>query len=58
MLKIGDSDVLLVIDVQNDFCPGGSLAISNGNEVVPVINKLAERFQHVIFTQDWHPAGP
>jgi nicotinamidase/pyrazinamidase len=57
MMKVGESDVLLVIDVQNDFCPGGSLAISNGNEVIPVINKLAERFQHVIFTQDWHPLG-
>jgi nicotinamidase/pyrazinamidase len=57
MMKIGESDVLLVIDVQNDFCPGGSLAISNGDEVVPIINKLAARFQHVILTQDWHPPG-
>jgi nicotinamidase/pyrazinamidase len=57
MLKIGDSDAFLVIDVQNDFCPGGSLAISNGNEVVPIINRLAERFRHVILTQDWHPTG-
>ena len=57
MLKIGDSDALLVIDVQNDFCPGGSLAISNGDEVVPIINRLAKRFQHVILTQDWHPTG-
>ncbi|HZR57599.1 MAG TPA: bifunctional nicotinamidase/pyrazinamidase [Terriglobales bacterium] len=57
MLKIGDSDVLLVIDVQNDFCPGGALAISNADEVVPIINKLAEHFQHIILTQDWHPPG-
>jgi nicotinamidase/pyrazinamidase len=57
MLKIGDSDALLVIDVQNDFCPGGSLAISNGNEVVPIINRLVKQFRHVILTQDWHPTG-
>lgn len=46
---------LLVIDVQNDFCPGGKLAVPEGDEVVPVINKLADRFDHVIQTQDWHP---
>jgi nicotinamidase/pyrazinamidase len=51
------SDVLLVIDVQNDFCPGGSLAVSGGNEVVPVVNRLARQFDHVVLTQDWHPAG-
>ncbi len=51
------SDVLLVVDVQNDFCPGGALAISQGDAVVPVINRLTERFDHVVLTQDWHPAG-
>jgi len=56
-MKIGDSDVLLVIDVQNDFCPGGSLAVPEGDRVVPVINALARRFRHVVLTQDWHPAG-
>jgi nicotinamidase/pyrazinamidase len=53
---IGENDVLIVIDVQNDFCPGGSLAVPRGDEVVPVINRLAKRFQHVVLTQDWHPA--
>jgi nicotinamidase/pyrazinamidase len=48
---------LLVIDVQNDFCPGGSLAVADGDRVVPVINRLAPRFQKVVATQDWHPPG-
>jgi nicotinamidase/pyrazinamidase len=52
-----DNDVLLIIDVQNDFCPGGALAVADGDAVVPVINRLAERFDHVVLTQDWHPAG-
>jgi nicotinamidase/pyrazinamidase len=51
------TDLLLVIDVQNDFCPGGTLAVADGDAVVPVINRLAERFAHVVLTQDWHPAG-
>ena len=50
------TDALLVIDVQNDFCPGGALAVENGDAVVPVINRLMERFETVIYTQDWHPA--
>ena len=50
-------DLLLVIDVQNDFCPGGALAVSDGDAVVPTINRIAQRFGHVILTQDWHPAG-
>jgi nicotinamidase/pyrazinamidase len=53
----GDRDVLIVVDVQNDFCPGGSLAVPRGDEVVPVINGLATRFRHVVLTQDWHPRG-
>jgi nicotinamidase/pyrazinamidase len=48
---------LIVIDVQNDFCPGGALAVAGGDEVVPRINELIGRFDHVILTQDWHPAG-
>ena len=48
---------LLVIDVQNDFCPGGSLAVPEGDRVVPVINRLAPRFTKVVATQDWHPPG-
>lgn len=47
-------DVLIVIDAQNDFCPGGALAVPNGAEIMPLINRLAERFEHVILTQDWH----
>jgi nicotinamidase/pyrazinamidase len=50
-------DLLLVIDVQNDFCPGGALAVGEGDAVVPVINRLAEQFDHVALTQDWHPAA-
>lgn len=49
--------VLLVIDVQNDFCPGGALPVPKGDQVVPVINKLIGRFGHVLQTQDWHPPG-
>jgi nicotinamidase/pyrazinamidase len=49
------SDALIGIDVQNDFCPGGALAVPRGDEVVPVINRLAGRFRHVVLTQDWHP---
>jgi nicotinamidase/pyrazinamidase len=53
--KLTDRDVLLIIDVQNDFCPGGALAVESGNEVVPLINRLAAKFPHVVLTQDWHP---
>ncbi len=54
---IGDSDVLIVVDVQNDFCPGGALAVPRGDEIVPAINRLATRFRNVVLTQDWHPRG-
>src|SRR4051794_25850624 len=50
-------DILLVIDVQNDFCGGGALAVPDGDAVVPVINRLSERFDHIVLTQDWHPRG-
>ena len=50
-----DRDVLLVVDIQNDFCPGGRLAVPHGDEVVPAINRLCGRFHHVVLTQDWHP---
>jgi nicotinamidase/pyrazinamidase len=56
-IRIGDDDVLLVIDVQNDFCADGALAVPDGDAVVPVINHLAGRFAHVALTQDWHPVG-
>lgn len=52
-----ERDVLLVVDVQNDFCPGGALAVPEGDAVVPVINRLGRDFAHVILTQDWHPPG-
>ena len=51
------SSCLIVVDVQNDFCPGGALAVAKGDEVVPVINRLAARFENVVLTQDWHPRG-
>jgi nicotinamidase/pyrazinamidase len=54
---IGDRDILLVVDIQNDFCPGGGLAVARGDEVVPLVNGLAEKFAHVVLTQDWHPRG-
>ena len=56
-ITIGESDVLLVVDIQNDFCPGGGLAVPHGDEVVPLINNLATKFPHVVLTQDWHPRG-
>lgn len=49
-----ENRVLLVVDVQNDFCPHGALAVPEGDQVVPVINQLSRRFAHVILTQDWH----
>ncbi|MBD9555290.1 MULTISPECIES: bifunctional nicotinamidase/pyrazinamidase [unclassified Ensifer] len=48
---------LIVVDVQNDFCPGGALGVAGGDEIVPMINGLIDRFEHVVLTQDWHPAG-
>lgn len=51
------NDVLLIVDVQNDFCPGGALAVSDGDAVTPAANRIAKRFEHVILTQDWHPTG-
>jgi nicotinamidase/pyrazinamidase len=50
-------DALIVVDVQNDFCSGGRLAVPKADEVVPLINELARRFDHVVLTQDWHPPG-
>jgi nicotinamidase/pyrazinamidase len=54
-MKISDRDVLLVIDVQNDFCTGGALAVPGGEKVVPAINRIAQKFANVVLTQDWHP---
>ena len=55
-MKTGPDVALIVIDVQNDFCPGGALAVTGGDAVVPVANRLMQRFDHVVLTQDWHPA--
>ena len=56
-IKIDDTSALLVIDVQNCFLPGGSLAVKEGDQVVPIINRLAKGFTHVVMTQDWHTPG-
>ena len=56
-MHINANDVLIVIDMQNDFCPGGALAVPGGNDVIPVIQRIAPLFAHVLLTQDWHPAG-
>ena len=56
-VKLGKDAVLLVVDVQNCFLPGGTLAVKGGNEIIPVINQLGKKFSNVVFTQDWHTAG-
>jgi nicotinamidase/pyrazinamidase len=56
-MEIRASDVLIVVDVQNDFCPGGALAVPKGDEVIAPILRAAPRFAHIVLTQDWHPAG-
>lgn len=48
---------LVVIDVQNDFCPGGALAVEGGDEILPIVNRLIGEYEHVVLTQDWHPEG-
>jgi nicotinamidase/pyrazinamidase len=57
MTQIRPDDLLLVIDVQNDFCTQGRLAVADGDDVVPVVNRLAPSFEHIVLTQDWHPPG-
>lgn len=54
-ISVGERDVLVVVDIQNDFCPGGALAVPRGDEVVPLVNRLGRQFSHVVLTQDWHP---
>jgi len=56
-IKPGPQDLLLVVDVQNCFTPGGSLAVTDGDKIIPIINRLAPAFEHVILTQDWHTPG-
>ncbi len=55
--SIAQTDVLIVVDVQNDFLPGGSLVVPNGDAVIPPINAIARHFPHIVLTQDWHPPG-
>ena len=57
MVRSSVNDALIVVDLQNDFCPGGALAVDRGDEIVPLARQLANRFEHVILTQDWHPKG-
>jgi nicotinamidase/pyrazinamidase len=57
MVTLSPNDVLIVVDVQHDFLPGGALAVPEGDAVIAPINALARRFPHVILTQDWHPAS-
>jgi nicotinamidase/pyrazinamidase len=55
-IKPGNRDVFIVVDVQNCFVPGGSLPVKDGNQVVPIVNRIAKGFRHVVMTQDWHTA--
>lgn len=50
-----DDTALIVVDVQNDFCPGGALAVPEGDAIIPTVNRLVGRFRTVVYTQDWHP---
>ncbi|GAB3019677.1 bifunctional nicotinamidase/pyrazinamidase [Cyclobacterium sediminis] len=52
-----NNTALIIVDVQNDFLPGGALAVNDGDKVVPVINKLQEKFEFIVATQDWHPSN-
>jgi nicotinamidase/pyrazinamidase len=56
-IRPGDQDILIVVDVQHDFLPGGALAVPDGDAVIAPINRLAKTFRHVVLTQDWHPEG-
>jgi nicotinamidase/pyrazinamidase len=56
-MQITPQDVLVVIDVQNDFCPGGALAVADGDAVIEAIHRVAPKFEYMVLTQDWHPAG-
>ena len=56
-IAVAPSDVLIVVDIQSDFCPGGNLAVPHGDEIIPLVNRLARQFANVVLTQDWHPGG-
>ena len=57
IMTIDADDVLLVIDIQNDFLPSGALPVADGDSIVPIVNRLVRAFAHVVVTQDWHPEG-
>lgn len=54
-MRVSSTDVLIVVDVQNDFCTGGALAVPGGEKIIPAINRIAGKFENVVLTQDWHP---
>ena len=56
-MRVSDRDILVLVDLQNDFCPGGALAVARGDEVVTLASRLGHLFPHVVLTQDWHPPG-
>ena len=55
-MQISQHHALIIVDLQNDFCPGGALAVPGGDEIVPHINQMQQAFAHIVLTQDWHPA--
>jgi nicotinamidase/pyrazinamidase len=57
MARIGADQALVIVDPQNDFCPGGTLAVPGGDSIFPTVNRLMPHFEQVIATQDWHPAN-
>ncbi len=56
-MQVMSTDALIIVDVQNDFCPGGALAVPDGDVVIDPILRMTDRFEHIILTQDWHPSG-
>ena len=54
---MNNNSALILVDIQNDFCPGGSLAVREGDRIVPLVNELQKRFELIVATKDWHPAG-
>ena len=56
-MQVNETDALIVVDVQNDFCVGGALAVRDGDAVLPVINRISARFSRIFYTRDWHPAN-
>lgn len=56
-ISIGEDDALIIIDIQNDFCPAGSLPVPDGDKIIAPVNQLSDLFDNVVISQDWHPAG-